>query len=119
MSAVILSRPDPRDAMRQALAIISAAGRQYRRAVILRCADAMGPERALTMADRNRKPGQSRLAALKDRARAERQAIRRCGYDKPIEISPLREALAAMVWVFRVEARDRQFWKNRYQERVA
>lgn len=119
MTALVLSRPDPREAMNRALAKVAAASRDHRRAVILRCADAMGAERALAIADFNRRPCQSRMARLKDLARAERAAIRQRGHSRPMDVSPVREYLAAMVWVWRVEVRNRAFVQQLIQRSAA
>jgi hypothetical protein len=116
--AIVLSRPTPRDLWVACLARVEIAARQSRRAAILRCAAAMGPERALRWADQNLRGGPTRWAAMKRLVREERARARLEG-GRNIECSRMRERLAAMLWILRINIRDRAFWRARHQEKVA
>jgi hypothetical protein len=116
--AIVLSRPTPRELFERVLATVAAGARQSRRASILRCADAMGPERALRWADQNLRGEVTRWAAMKRLVREERARARREG-GRHIDVSRMRESLAAMLWILRINIRDRAFWRARHQEKVA
>jgi hypothetical protein len=89
------------------------AGRAHRKALVMRCHEAMGPERALLLAklvqlgDQRRSPSQSLKLAIKWHRKND---IKYPWIRNPERV---RECLAALLWVKQIARRDREFFSKR------